>query len=170
MGLQDVEEGKNSWFDNRMYKITGSREGRMEVARELADIVNEGDRIIDEAMGQIRALFGNRTDPQVITNLLSEMAQTGKLKITGTKYRLKSVEAIVKIIQDEVKANMPLSDEFEVMKIVESYNLSADAEKDAIDLLHSIADYNESMRVFGKRPLMSLVFHIKSTKKTYKNI
>ena len=47
---------------------------------------------------------------------------------------------------------MPLSDEFEVMKIVESYNLSADAEKDAIDLLHSIADYNESMRVFGKRP------------------
>ena len=152
MGLQDVEEGKNSWFDNRMYKITGSREGRMEVARELADIVNEGDRIIDEAMGQIRALFGNRTDPQVITNLLSEMAQTGKLKITGTKYRLKSVEAIVKIIQDEVKANMPLSDEFEVMKIVESYNLSADAEKDAIDLLHSIADYNESMRVFGKRP------------------
>ena len=81
MGLQDVEEGKNSWFDNRMYKITGSREGRMEVARELADIVNEGDRIIDEAMGQIRALFGNRTDPQVITNLLSEMAQTGKLKL-----------------------------------------------------------------------------------------
>ena len=47
---------------------------------------------------------------------------------------------------------MPLSDEFEVMKIVESYNLSADAEKDAIDLLHNIADYNESMRVFGKRP------------------
>ena len=152
MGLQDVDEGKSSWFDKRMYKITGSREGRMEVARELADIVNEGDRIIDEAMGQIRALFGNRTDPQVITDLLSEMAQTGKLKITGTKYRLKSVEAIVKIIQDEVKANMPLSDEFEVMKIVESYNLDADAEKDAIDLLHNIADYNESMRVFGKRP------------------
>ena len=38
------------------------------------------------------------------------------------------------------------------MKIVESYNLSADAELDAIDLLHNIADYNESMRVFGKRP------------------
>ena len=152
LGLQDVEEGKASWFDKRMYKITGSFEGRMQVAEELAEIVNEGDRIIDEAMGQIRALFGNRTDPQVITNLLSEMAETGKLKITGTNYQLKSVEAIVKIIQDEVKANMPLSDEFEVLKIVESYNLDADAELDAIDLLHNIADYNESMRVFGKRP------------------
>ena len=151
-GLQDVEKGKNSWFDKRMYKITGSHEGRMQVAEELTDIVNEGDRIIDAAMGQIRALFGNRTDPQVITDLLAEMARTGKLKITGTKFRLKSVEAIVKIIQDEVKANMPLSDEFEVLKIVESYNLDADAELDAIDLLHNIADYNESMRVFGKRP------------------
>ena len=135
-----------------MYKITGSHEGRMQVAEELTDIVNEGDRIIDAAMGQIRALFGNKTNPQVITNLLAEMAETGKLKITGTKLRLKSVEAIVRIIQDEVKANMPLSDEFEVLKIVESYNLDADAELDAIDLLHNIADYNESMRVFGKRP------------------
>lgn len=152
LGLQDVDEGKASWFDKRMYKITGSQEGRMQVAEELAEIVNEGDRIIDAAMGQIRALFGNKTDPQVITNLLAEMAETGKLKITGTKFRLKSVEAIVKIIQDEVKANMPLSDEFEVLKIVESYNLDADAELDAIDLLHNIADYNESMRVFGKRP------------------
>ena len=152
LGLQDVDEGKASWFDKRMYKITGSQEGRMQVAEELTDIVNEGDRIIDAAMGQIRALFGNKTDPQVITNLLAEMAETGKLKITGTKFRLKSVEAIVKIIQDEVKANMPLSDEFEVLKIVESYNLDADAELDAIDLLHNIADYNESMRVFGKRP------------------
>ena len=152
LGLQDVDEGKASWFDKRMYKITGSHEGRMQVAEELAEIVNEGDRIIDAAMSQIRALFGNKTDPQVITDLLAEMAQTGKLKITGTNYRLKSVEAIVRIIQNEVKANMPLSDEFEVMKIVESYNLSADAELDAIDLLHNIADYNESMRVFGKRP------------------
>jgi hypothetical protein len=152
VGLQDVPEGKASWFDKRMYKITGSHEGRMQVAEELAEIVNEGDRIIDAAMSQIRALFGNKTDPQVITDLLAEMAQTGKLKITGTKFRLKSVEAIVKIIQDEVKANMPLSDEFEVLKIVESYNLDADAELDAIDLLHNIADYNESMRVFGKRP------------------
>ena len=152
MGLQDVPEGKASWFDERMYKITGSREGRMEVARELAKIVNEGDRIIDEAMGQIRALFGNRTDPQVITDLLSEMAQTGKLKITGTKYRLKSVEAIVRIIQKEVKANMPLADEQEILNTVAQYKLDYDQEIEAIDLLHNIADYNESMRVFGKRP------------------
>ena len=152
MGLQDVQEGKSSWFDKRMYKITGSREGRMEVARELSDIINEGDRIIDEAMGQIRALFGNRTDPQVITDLLSEMAQTGKLKITGTKYRLKSVEAIVKIIQKEVKANMPLADEQEILNTVAQYKLDYDQEIEAIDLLHNIADYNESMRVFGKRP------------------
>ena len=152
MGLQDVEEGKSSWFDKRMYKITGSREGRMEVARELSDIINEGDRIIDEAMGQIRALFGNRTDPQVITDLLSEMAQTGKLKITGTKYRLKSVEAIVRIIQKEVKANMPLADEQEILNTVAQYKLDYAQEIEAIDLLHNIADYNESMRVFGKRP------------------
>ena len=152
MGLQDVEEGKSSWFDKRMYKITGSREGRMEVARELSDIINEGDRIIDEAMGQIRALFGNRTDPQVITDLLSEMAQTGKLKITGTKYRLKSVEAIVRIIQKEVKANMPLADEQEIINTVAQYKLDYEQEIEAIDLLHNIADYNESIRVFGKRP------------------
>ena len=152
MGLQDVEEGKSSWFDKRMYKITGSREGRMEVARELSDIINEGDRIIDEAMGQIRALFGNRTDPQVITDLLSEMAQTGKLKITGTKYRLKSVEAIVRIIQKEVKANMPLADEQEIINTVAQNKLDYEQEIEAIDLLHNIADYNESIRVFGKRP------------------
>ena len=152
MGLQDVEEGKSSWFDKRMYKITGSREGRMEVARELADIVNEGDRIIDAAMDQIRALFGNKTDPKVITNLLSELAETGKLKITGTKYRLKSVEAIVDIIKKEVQANLPLADEQEVLNTVAQYNLDYEQEIEAIDLLHNIADYNESMRVFGKRP------------------
>ena len=152
MGLQDVEEGKASWFDNRMYKITGSREGRMEVARELAEIVNEGDRIIDEAMKQIRALFGNRIDPDYIVKLLTELAKTGKLKITGTKYRLKSIEAIVKIMQKEVKANLPLADEQEVLNTVAQYKLDYNQEIEAIDLLHNIADYNESMRVFGKRP------------------
>jgi len=152
LGLQDVEEGKASWFDKRMYKITGSRQGRMEVAREYAEIVREGDRIIDEAMGQIRALFGNKTDPQVITDLLAEMAQTGKLKITGTKYRLKSIEKIVDIIRKEVQANLPLADEQEVLNTVAQYKLDYDQEIEAIDLLHNIADYNESMRVRGKRP------------------
>ena len=152
LGLQDVDEGKASWFDKRMYKITGSQEGRMQVAEELAEIVNEGDRIIDAAMGQIRALFGNKTDPQVITNLLAEMAETGKLKITGTKFRLKSVEAIVDIIKKEVQANLPLADEQEVLNTVAQYNLDYEQEIEAIDLLHNIADYNESMRVFGKRP------------------
>ena len=152
MGLQDVDEGKASWFDKRMYKITGSREGRMEVARELAEIVNEGDRIIDEAMTQIRALFGNRVDPNYIVKLLTELAETGKLKITGTKYRLKSVEKIVDIIKQEVQANLPLADEQEVLNTVAQYNLDYDQEIEAIDLLHNIADYNESMRVRGKRP------------------
>ena len=152
IGLQDVDEGKASWFDKRMYKITGSHEGRMQVAEELTNIVNEGDLIIDAAMSQIRALFGNKTDPQVITNLLAEMAETGKLKITGTKLRLKSVEAIVKIIKDEVKANMPLADEQEVLNTVAQYKLDYEQEIEAIDLLHNIADYNESIRVFGKRP------------------
>jgi hypothetical protein len=117
MGLQDVDEGKASWFDKRMYKITGSREGRMEVARELAEIVNEGDRIIDEAMAQIRALFGNRVDPNYIVKLLTELAETRKLKITGTKYRLKSVEKIVDIVKQEVQANLPLADEQEVLTL-----------------------------------------------------
>jgi hypothetical protein len=152
MGLQDVDEGKASWFDKRMYKITGSREGRMEVARELAEIVNEGDRIIDEAMAQIRALFGNRVDPNYIVKLLTELAETGKLKITGTKYRLKSVEKIVDIVKQEVQANLPLADEQEVLNTVAQYKLDYDQEIEAIDLLHNIADYNESMRVRGKRP------------------
>ena len=152
LGLQDVDEGKASWFDKRMYKITGSRQGRMEVARELAEIVREGDRIIDEAMTQIRALFGNRVDPNYIVKLLTELAETGKLKITGTNYRLKSVEKIVEIIKQEVKANLPLADEQEVLNTVAQYNLDYDQEIEAIDLLHNIADYNESMRVTGKRP------------------
>jgi len=152
MGLQDVEEGMSSWFDKRMYKITGSREGRMEVARELAEIVNEGDRIIDEAMGQIRALFGNKVKPDYIVKLLTELANTGKLKITGTKYRLKSVEKIVEIVKQEVKANLPLADEQEVLNTVAQYNLDYNQEIEAIDLLHNIADFNESMRVTGKRP------------------
>ena len=152
LGLQDVEEGKASWFDKRMYKITGSREGRMQVAREYAEIVREGDRIIDEAMTQIRALFGNRIDPNYIVKLLTELAETGKLKITGTKFRLKSVEKIVEIIKQEVKANLPLADEQEVLNTVAQYKLDYEQEIEAIDLLHNIADYNESMRVFGKRP------------------
>ena len=152
MGLQDVEEGMSSWFDKRMYKITGSREGRMEVARELAEIVNEGDRIIDEAMSQIRALFGNKVKPDYIVKLLTELANTGKLKITGTKYRLKSVEKIVEIVKQEVKANLPLADEQEVLNTVAQYNLDYNQEIEAIDLLHNIADFNESMRVTGKRP------------------
>ena len=152
IGLQDVEEGKTSWFDKRMYKITGSRQGRMEVARELAEIVREGDRIIDEAMTQIRALFGNKVDPNYIVKLLTELAETGKLKITGTKFRLKSVEQIVDIIKQEVKANLPLADEQEVLNTVAQYDLDYEQEIEAIDLLHNIADYNESMRVTGKRP------------------
>ena len=152
LGLQDVEEGKSSWFDKRMYKITGSREGRMQVAREYAEIVREGDRIIDEAMKQIRALFGNRITPNYIVKLLTELAETGKLKITGTKFRLKSVEKIVNIIKEEVKANLPLADEQEVLNTVAQYKLDYEQEIEAIDLLHNIADYNESMRVFGKRP------------------
>ena len=152
MGLQDVEEGKASWFDKRMYKITGSRQGRMEVARELADIINEGDRIIDASMDQIRALFGNKTDPNYIVKLLMELVRTGKLKITGTNYRLKSIEKIVEIIKKEVQANLPLADEQEILNIVEQYKLDYAQEIEAIDLLHNIADYNESMRIFGKRP------------------
>ena len=152
LGLQDVEEGKSSWFDKRMYKITGSREGRMEVGRELAEIVIEGDRIIDEAMGQIRALFGNKVKPDYIVKLLTELADTGKLKITGTNYRLKSVEKIVEIVKQEVKANLPLADEQEVLNTVAQYNLDYNQEIEAIDLLHNIADFNESMRVTGKRP------------------
>ena len=152
LGLQDVDEGKASWFDKRMYKITGSQQGRMQVAEELADIVNEGDRIIDESMKQIRALFGNKVKPDYIVKLLTELAETGKLKITGTKLRLKSVEKIVDIIKEEVKANLPLADEKEIINTVEQYNLDYDQEIEAIDLLHNIADYNESMRIRGKRP------------------
>lgn len=151
-GLQDVDEGKSSWFDKRMYKITGSFEGRMQVAEELAEIVIEGDRIIDEAMAQIRALFGNKVKPDYIVKLLTELANTGKLKITGTNFRLKSVEKIVEIIKKEVKANLPLADEQEVLNTVAQYNLDYEQEIEAIDLLHNIADYNEAMRTTGKRP------------------
>ena len=74
------------------------------------------------------------------------------MKITGTKFRLKSVEQIVDIIKQEVKANLPLADEQEVLNTVAQYDLDYEQEIEAIDLLHNIADYNESMRVTGKRP------------------
>ena len=151
MGLQDVEKGKSSFWEQREWKMK-TIEGRLEVAQEYADIVNEGNRIIKESMSQINALFGRRTNPELITNILTKIAESGKLEIADTKYRLKSVESIVRIIQDEVKANMPLADEQQVLKVVEQYNLTPDQEIDAIDLLHSIADYNESIRVLGKRP------------------
>ena len=151
MGIQDIEKGQATFWTRRKYKMN-TVEGRLQVAQEYADIVNEGNRLITEAMSQINALFGKNTDPQKITNLLMELADTGKLKITGTKYRLKSVESIVKIIKDEVKANLPLADEQEVLNTVAQYKLDYDQEIEAIDLLHNIADYNESMRVFGKRP------------------
>ena len=151
MGIQDIEKGQATFWTRRKYKMN-TVEGRLQVAQEYADIVNEGNRLITEAMSQINALFGKNTDPQKITDLLMELADTGKLKITGTKYRLKSVESIVKIIKDEVKANLPLADEQEVLNTVAQYKLDYDQEIEAIDLLHNIADYNESMRVFGKRP------------------
>jgi len=152
-GIQDTPKGQNSWWDDRMYKIKSGPKGRLEVAQEYADIVNEGNRIIKTAMSQINALFGKNQDPQKITNLMIEMAETGKLKITDSKYRLKSVEAIVKIIENEVKADMGFTDEIELTKAVKKYNLDSHSDYvDAVDLLGNIADYNESMRVFGVRP------------------
>ena len=153
LGIQDVPKGQNSWWDKRMYKIKSGPKGRLEVAQEYADIVNEGNRIIKTAMSQINALFGKNQDPQKITNLMIEMAETGKLKIADSKYRLKSVEAIVKIIENEVKADMGFTDEIELTKAVKKYNLDSHSDYvDAVDLLGNIADYNESMRVFGVPP------------------
>ena len=151
MRLQDVDKGKASFWAQRAYKMN-TIEGRLEVAQEYADIVNEGNRIIKSAMGQINALFGRTTDPELMVELLSEIAKTGKLKIVGTNYRLKSVESIVKIIKKEVMANLPLADEQDVINQVAKYQLSFDNEIDAIDLLHDIADFNTSMRVYGTRP------------------
>jgi len=151
MRLQDVDKGKASFWAQRAYKMN-TIEGRLEVAQEYADIVNEGNRIIKSAMGQINALFGRTTDPELMVELLSEIAKTGKLKIIGTDYRLKSVESIVKIIKKEVMANLPLADEQDVINQVAKYQLSFDNEIDAIDLLHDIADFNTSMRVYGTRP------------------
>ena len=153
LGIQDTPKGQNSWWDKRMYKIKSGPKGRLEVAQEYADIVNEGNRIIKTAMSQINALFGKNQDPQKIANLMIELADTGKLKIADSKYRLKSVEAIVKIIENEVKADMGFTDELELTKAVKKYNLdSYDDYVDAVDLLAKIADYNESMRVYGVRP------------------
>ena len=153
LGIQDVPKGQNSWWDKRMYKIKSGPKGRLEVAQEYADIVNEGNRIIKTAMSQINALFGKNQDPQKITNLMIELAETGKLKIADSKYRLKSVEAIVKIIENEVKADMGFTDEIELTKAVKKYNLDSHSDYvDAVDLLGNIADYNESMRVFGVPP------------------
>jgi len=152
-GIQDTPKGQNSWWDKRMYKIKSGPKGRLEVAQEYADIVNEGNRIIKTAMSQINALFGKNQDPQKIANLMIELADTGKLRITDSKFRLKSVEAIVKIIENEVKADMGFTDELELTKAVKKYNIDnyGDYVK-AVDLLANIADYNESMRVYGVRP------------------
>ena len=49
-------------------------------------------------------------------------------------------------------ANLPLADEQDVINQVAKYQLSFDNEIDAIDLLHDIADFNTSMRVYGTRP------------------
>jgi hypothetical protein len=153
MGIQDTPKGQNSWWDKRMYKIKSGPKGRLEVAQEYADIVNEGNRIIKTAMSQINALFGKNQDPQKIANLMTELANTGKLRITKTKYRLKSPEAISKIIENEVKADMGFTDEIELHKAVKKYNIDNYADYvDAVDLLGDIADYNESMRVYGIRP------------------
>ena len=168
LGIQDVPKGQNSWWDKRMYKIKSGPKGRLEVAQEYADIVNEGNRIIKTAMSQINALFGKNQDPQKITNLMIEMAETGKLKIADSKYRLKSVEAIVKIIENEVKADMGFTDEIELTKAVKKYNLDSHSDYvDAVDLLGNIADYNESMRVFGVPPKSITKLQHKKNVKAY---
>lgn len=168
LGIQDVPKGQNSWWDKRMYKIKSSPKGRLEVAQEYADIVNEGNRIIKTAMSQINALFGKNQDPQKIANLMIELADTGKLKITDSKFRLKSVEAIVKIIENEVKADMGFTDEIELTKAVKKYNLDSHSDYvDAVDLLGNIADYNESMRVFGIPPKSITKLQHKKNVKAY---
>ena len=170
-GIQDTPKGQNSWWDDRMYKIKSGPKGRLEVAQEYADIVNEGNRIIKGAMAQINSLFGKNQDPQKITNLMIELADTGKLRITDSKYRLKSVEAIVKIIENEVKADMGFTDEIELTKAVKKYNLdSYDDYVDAVDLLAKIADYNESMRVYGVRPKSITHGDHKKNVKAYMNL
>ena len=171
LGIQDTPKGQNSWWDKRMYKIKSGPKGRLEVAQEYADIVNEGNRIIKTAMSQINALFGKNQDPQKIANLMIELADTGKLKIADSKYRLKSVEAIVKIIENEVKADMGFTDELELTKAVKKYNLdSYDDYVDAVDLLAKIADYNESMRVYGVRPKSITHGEHKKNVKAYMNL
>jgi len=168
LGIQDVPKGQNSWWDKRMYKIKSGPKGRLEVAQEYADIVNEGNRIIKTAMSQINALFGKNQDPQKIANLMIELADTGKLKIADSKYRLKSVEAIVKIIENEVKADMGFTDEIELTKAVKKYNLDSHSDYvDAVDLLGNIADYNESMRVFGVPPKSITKLQHKKNVKAY---
>ena len=168
LGIQDVPKGQNSWWDKRMYKIKSSPKGRLEVAQEYADIVNEGNRIIKTAMSQINALFGKNQDPQKIANLMIELADTGKLRITDSKFRLKSVEAIVKIIENEVKADMGFTDEIELTKAVKKYNLDSHSDYvDAVDLLGNIADYNESMRVFGIPPKSITKLQHKKNVKAY---
>ena len=168
LGIQDVPKGQNSWWDKRMYKIKSGPKGRLEVAQEYADIVNEGNRIIKAAMSQINALFGKNQDPQKIANLMIELADTGKLKIADSKYRLKSVEAIVKIIENEVKADMGFTDEIELNKAVKKYNLDSYADYvDAVDLLGDIADYNESMRVYGVPPKSITKLQHKKNVKAY---
>ena len=116
----------------------------------------------------IRDRFGKNQDPQKITNLMIEMAETGKLKIADSKYRLKSVEAIVKIIENEVKAEMGFTDEIELTKAVKKYNLDSHSDYvDAVDLLGNIADYNESMRVFGVPPKSITKLQHKKNVKAY---
>ena len=105
--------GEKFFTQARLNKIKFSEAGRLEVAREYAEIVKQGEDLITRATDQIQAVFGTTSvKPERLTEIFSESLADGTTNIFKEGYTIKSVDKQVKkwmkeIVPDYDAGNVP---------------------------------------------------------------
>ena len=95
--------GEKFFTQARLNKIKFSEAGRLEVAREYAEIVKQGEDLITRATDQIQAVFGTTSvKPERLTEIFSESLADGTTNIFKEGYTIKSVDKQVKKWMKEI--------------------------------------------------------------------
>ena len=95
--------GEKFFTKARLNKIKFSEAGRLEVAREYAEIVKQGEDLITRATDQIQAVFGTTSvKPERLADVFSEALADGTTNIFKEGYTIKSVDKQVKKWMKEI--------------------------------------------------------------------
>ena len=95
--------GEKFFTQARLNKIKFSEAGRLEVAREYAEIVKQGEDLITRATDQVQAVFGTtNVKPERLADIFSESLADGTTNIFKEGYTIKSVDKQVKKWMKEI--------------------------------------------------------------------